>query len=361
MAAAGNFDASRRATVINREDDLFLDSRNNQLYVPQSRALQEIIRRQTARVAILASSPRNEVKVSWANTSGITASGTCVNACDLGGSLISSDADTLTLTQCAQATTAKVEVEAGQDPAFVLAGGAIDQNELVAKIWLKQKKELEEKIAQTSLALTVGKAGTNQDLTPEYGTQAGTSLNIPAADWTPDLVPFFQIEAMLNRFGAPYMLHGRNLMLSYYNARPEALNDDQRDRLAKLNLLPAEWDPFTFAADGISNVSLMIDAGAIAFAARNRFTVLRADQTAPGRVIAERPMQQLDANTVGFAVPSISLPGVDFDVRVQRTCEDGRYFDSYEMKLPYYDILNNPANGIAGDTGVLKFTKVANA
>jgi hypothetical protein len=346
MAAAGNFNASTQATIINREDQLFLDPRVNETYRPQTLALQEIIRRQTANVGVLQGSPRNEVAIAWLNTVGITASATCTNECDLGGTEVSTDAQTYKLNRCAQATTMKVEVQQGvNNPTYVFAGNAMSYEEAVAQIRLKQKKEIEQLLAKTAVAAVVAAAGTNQDTTPEYGTQVGTKLNIEAKYWTADLYPFFQIEAMLNKFGAPYMLHGRNLMLDMYNARPDALNDNERDLLAKLQSIPGQWDPFTFQAAGVPNVSLMVDAGSIAFAARNNFT---------------RAIQQLDADTIGVASPLLTLP-FDVDTKVQRTCVDGRYFDSFWMQLPYYDIINNPANGAAGETGVLRFDKVANA
>lgn len=346
MAAAGNFTASTQATIIEREDSLFLDGRINETYRPQTTVLQEIMRRQTANVRALQQSARNEVTVAWLNTTGITATGDCTDNCDLGGQEISTDPQTFTLDHCAQATTMKIEVQKGSnDPNYVFAGNSVSYEEAAAKIRLMQKKQIEELVAKTALAEVVAAAGTNQDATPEYGTQVGTKLNIQAQYWNADLYPFFQIEAMLNKFGAAYMLHGRNLMLAMYNAKPDSLNDDQRSDLAKLGLIPGAWDPFTFTAAGVPNVSLMVDAGALAFASRNLYS---------------RTIQQLDSDTIGVAVPSLTL-GIDLDTRVQRTCVDGRYFDSFEMKLPYYDILVNPTNGAAGETGVLRFDKVPNA
>ncbi|GAB3303645.1 hypothetical protein [Hymenobacter tenuis] len=341
----GDFTPSTLATIVNRQDQLFTDPRNSQLYVPQSLALQEIMRRQTARIGIIAGSPKNVANVSFINTSAITASQTCTTDCDLTGVEVGTEAVPYTLDQCVQATSFKVEIEQGQDdPASSYAGSIYGYTDVVAAGLLKQKKEIEEKVSQVSLALTVAKAGTNLDTMPEYGTIVGTATNIPAAQWTADLYPFFQIEAMMNNIGSPYLLHGRNLLLAMGNAAPDARNDNERDAQAKLALIPSTWDPKSFTMAGIANVSLMIDAPAIAFAARN---------------IRTRNVQQLDANTRGFSLPSISLGGIDFDVRVQRTCEAGVYYDTYEMKLPYFNVIANPANGFAGSTGVLKFVKTA--
>ena len=93
---------------------------------------------------------------------------------------------------------------------------------------------------------------------------------------------------------------------------------------------------------------VLIDAGAIAFAARNVYS---------------RTLTEVKADQKIFSTPSISFPGVmDFDVTVTRTCSVvgnvKKWFDVYEMKAPMYNIIANPANGLVGNSGVLKFTQI---
>ena len=351
--AAGDFTASTLSTVIETEDAIFGDARQKRLYMPKSVALQEIVKEQTARLDSVTASAINKIKVAFVNTNGITANDCPAPSCTPTGALLATDGVEYTLDQCTAADNFKVEVVVGANPYSAYANGIIGYAQLVATGMLRQKKEIEEKMAAKSVSLTVGKAGVNADTYGENGSVVtGTNTTIPAAYWTANLFPFFQQEAELNRFANPYMIHGRNLNLYRLEAIPNAQNNNQRSQLADFELIESAWDPFTFGKLSLDRVSLMIDAGAIAFANRNVY----------GRTV-EEPM----ANTRAFSVPSISFPGVvDFDVEVTRVCEVvavgtamvKKWFDVFSMKAPFYNIIANPANGLAGDTGVLKFTNI---
>jgi hypothetical protein len=342
---AGDFSQSQLSVVIEKQEDLFKDPRQARLYEPKAEALLEILKMQTANVSALSTSAQNKVKIAFVNTSAITTQ-TCTDDCVPSGILLGTEAVEYTLTQCREATPFKVVVPMGSNnPTSPYADGIIGLSDTVAKGMLKQEKELVEKMAEVSLSLTLAKAGVNADTLGEIGdVVTATNTTIPAAQWTPDLFPFFQQVAELNRFGLPYMLHGRNLNLARLQAIPNARNDDQRDELAKYQLIESAWDPHTFNRAGLGAVSLMIDAPALAFAARN---------------IYGTDVVQAEANTKVFSVASRFLPGVSFDVKVVRTCTGGVYYDTFTMKMPYYDIIANPANGLTNNTGVLKFTKVA--
>jgi hypothetical protein len=103
------------------------------------------------------------------------------------------------------------------------------------------------------------------------------------------------------------------------------------------------------ASAGASNLSLMIDAPSIAFAALNYYG----------------PVQQPMADRWELSYASRNLPGVNYDVEIVRTCEVEtgvkHYYDYFAMKLPKFDLIRNPANYSATNTGVLEFYKVANA
>jgi hypothetical protein len=344
---AGDFTQSQLSVVIEKQEDLFKDPRQARLYEPKAEALQEVLRMQTANVDAVTASAQNKVKIAFVNTSAITTQ-TCTDDCVPTGILLGTEAVEYTLTQCREATPFKVVVPMGSNnPTSPYADGIIGMADTVAKGMLKQEKELIEKMSDVSLSLILAKAGVNMDTAGEIGDVVSTTnTTIPAAQWTPEIFPFFQQVADLNRFGLPYMLHGRNLNLKRLIAVPNALNDDQRDQLAKYELIESAWDPFTFQRAGVGAVSLMIDAPAIAFAARN---------------IYGPDVVQAEANTKVFSIQSRFLPGVSFDVKQVRTCTSGVYYDTYTMKIPYYDVIANPANGLTNNTGVLKFTKVADA
>ena len=174
------------------------------------------------------------------------------------------------------------------------------------------------------------------------------NTTIPAAYWTANLFPFFQQEAELNRFSNPYLITGRNLYLQALEAIPNQANTTQKSQGVANSLIETAYDPFTFGRLSLDKVTLLIDAGAIAFASRNVYS---------------RTLEEAKADTKVFSTPSISFPGVvDFDCIVTRTCSVvggvQKWFDVYQMKAPMYNIIANPANGILGNTGVLKFTQI---
>jgi hypothetical protein len=343
--AAGDFTASQQALVIERQEDLWKDPRNKKLYEPKIASLTETLAMQTANVSILTDSPRNQVAVSFLDASAITTQG-CADDCNPDGVLLQSKAVPVTLTQCVEATPFKVEVPVGDnDPKSAYAQNIYKMAGTLALGMLKADKEICEKLAQANVAKIAASAGVNSDTLGEYGdVVAGTNTTIPAANWNADIFPYFQLEAELNRFGAPYMLHGRNLYLDKLNAVPNAQNDDQRDQQAKYELIESAWDPFTFSKLGLGNVSLMVDAGAYAFATRN--------------VYGPQP-DKIEANTTIYSVQSRFIPSVRMDVLMKRICVTGIYYDVVVVKVPYFDGIVNPANGLAGDTGMLKFTRGA--
>lgn len=347
--AAGDFSASTLATVIERSDKLFKDERQKRLYEPKSVALQEIVKEQTAVVSMLNTSAVNKVRIAFLDTSAITATDCVAPTCTPTGPLLQTTGVEYTLDQCAEATPFKVEVVIGADPKSVYADGIFGMADAVAGGMLRQKKELEEKMATKAVALTIAKAGVNADTYGENGAVVtGTNTTIPAAYWTANLFPFFQQEAELNRFANPYLITGRNLYLQALEAVPNQANTTQKSQGVANSLIETAYDPFTFGRLALDRVTLLIDAGAIAFAARNVYA---------------RGLEEAMANTKVFSTPSISFPGVvDFDVTVTRTCEVVlgvlKWFDVYTMKAPYYNIIANPANGQVGNTGVLKFTQI---
>ena len=301
-------------------------------------------------MSLLNTSALNKVRIAFLDTTAITAGDCAAPTCNPTGVQLQTQGVEYTLDQCAEATAFSVEVMVGSDPYSLYANGVIGMAIVIAKGQLKQKKELEEKMASKAIALTVTKAGVNADTYGENGSVVtGTNTTIPAAYWDSTIFPYFQQMAELNRFSAPYLITGRNLYLQRLQAIPNSANTNQKSQGVDNSLIETAYDPFTFGRLALDKTTLLIDAGAIAFASRNIYS----------RTI-DSPLPTVKV----FSTPSISFPGVvDFDVTVTRTCSVvgnvRKYFDVYEMKAPMYNIIANPANGLIGNTGVLKITQVA--
>lgn len=70
-----------------------------------------------------------------------------------------------------------------------------------------------------------------------YTVDGGGLIEVPAADWTADLVGKMYQIAMINQVNNIRILSGANLFQQIFNAGFNALNDNQRDQLAKYNFL----------------------------------------------------------------------------------------------------------------------------
>lgn len=357
----GQYGPSTAAAVVRAQDELFTQTPD--LYAPKTEVLNEIVKMQTANVDIIATDAINSVRIAWEDVSAIVAAD-CAPNCVLDGPLTGTDAKLFNLNGCTQ-TTFKKEVVVGSSPYSAYAGGIIGYASSVAKSMMQGKRVLQERIAAQMLAKLATFSGVNADGTGQYGSVVTTTnTTIPAANWGPGLFPFLEMEAQINRFVRPYVLDGvqNGLYLQRLNAIPNALNDSQRDQQAKFNLIETAFDYFTFAAAGFTNVDFIVDGTAVAFAARNEYK-----NTAP---------EQIEANTVVYSIPgaisqgmdgtAVGGPLFDIDVTVQRTCsvvtvgtkQVKKWYDTYEMKVPYYDLIADPYRlGGGTNTGVLKVTK----
>lgn len=359
----GQYGPSTAAAVVRAQDEIFKSTPDQ--YAPKTEVLNEIVKMQTADVSIIATDAINSVRVAWEDVSGIVAAD-CAPNCQLTGPLTGTDSKLYTLAACTQ-TSFQKEIVVGTSPYSAYAGGIIGYANSVAKSMMQAKRVLQERIAAQMLAKLGTFAGVNADATGQYGAVvATTNTTIPAANWNENLFTFAQMEAQINRFARPYLLDGvqSGLYLRHLNAIPNALNDNQRDQQAKFNLIETAFDYFTFAAAGLTNVDYLVDGTAVAFAARNEYK-----NTAP---------EQVEANTVVYSIPgavsqgmemtAVGGPLFDIDVTVQRTCavvsvgtrQVKKWFDTYELKVPYYDLIADPYRlGGGSNTGVLKMTRGA--
>lgn len=361
--AAGVFTPSTLATAIKVQGAVFKKSPN--LYMPQTEVLREIVKMQTADVADVAGSAFNQIKIAWQNSQGIQAAA-CNPSCLIDGPQTGTDAQVFTLTGCTQ-TTFKKEVPVGNDPTSVYAGGVITYAESLAQDMMQAKKVLQEQISAMMLAKLGTFAGVNADNTGQYGAVVGTgaastTTTIPAANWNENLYTYLQMEASINRLAVPYVLDGvqNGLYLRHLNAIPNALNDNQRDQAAKFNLIETVYDYFSFAKAGIVNTDYVVDGTAVAFAARNIHP-----NAVPEQVSADTVVYSIDGAPTQAFDGTVSAPSLfKIDVMVQRRCDviNGvrKWFDVFEYKVPYFDLIADPYRlGGGTNTGVLKFQKAA--
>lgn len=340
--AAGDFIATLIPDIIERQEQVWADPRNNRRYISRVAGLQAILANQTAKVAAIAEANRKgvDVNITWVNTDSITTEA-YAESCAPTGTLLETNTEAVALTLSRQATAIKVADR-------TLWNNTTSPAEQIALLQLAQKKELDEYITKAVLAKAVTFGGTNADNSGVTGWDITAASTYAAdAEWNEDMFAKLELQAQLNQFNMPYFIHGTNLWLLANRAPHDAKNDNERDIQSKLDTFNHYFDVPSFVANATANLSLMIDAPAVAFASTNYST---DGITSP------------IADVIEYRTASNALPGVFYDVTVTTVCEiDGGRKDFrkvFEMKLPKFDLLKNPANYSAGgNTGVLEYYK----
>lgn len=106
--------------------------------------------------------------------------------------------------------------------------------------------------------------------TPTYagttGTIVGTTIEIPTADWTEDLMADLDSIATMEYLAGDYFfLHGQNFKNAIWNAPYKAANDDQRSGALIFGVNEHYFDLREFIAAGVADHSYMIDPNVYAF------------------------------------------------------------------------------------------------
>jgi len=339
----GDWSATLLGDVKVREEEIWTDPRVKRDYVADVIALQTIISHQTAVLGPVIDAKKRgaAVSVTWLDVSNI-ATQACTVLCTLTGVQLQTQKADIDLLLCREATPIKISTQE-------FLNNAEGKADVLARAKLKQAKELDEYLCQQALAKLILAGGTNEAPVTEYEevvSSAGT--NIQNQYWDEMLIPYFELVAKLNHIGNPYFLHGMNFWFQQQAAAAKALNADEKSGLALLSRFDHTWDPVNMTAAGASNLSLMIDAPSVAFASLNFYT--------PNMVSPVADYYQ-------YSYPSRNLPGVVYDVEVQIRCEvvSGvkHFFEYHTMKCPKFDLIQNQANYLSTNTGVLEFYKVA--
>jgi hypothetical protein len=330
------------------------NERTRREYEPDTDTTKAIKERQTANIGpVVGTNTREDaVSVKFIKTDGISSTSAVTSDCAPDGDELESGKKDYTLNITREADIFKVK----HWQAF--RNNVFDPEQVIAKGLMKQRKLLDDYINQTVLTLLGTFAGENVMPTGYFtglDVAAGEPTYIADAQWTADLFMQFQMMAKFNKFSNAFFLHGRN-----YNAVSkgwvfDALNSDQKEKLAKFRVFDHVFDPLTFNELDINDTTYMIDGGSVAFASKNHFpTVGETGKAKPGGVM------ELMSDKWGFAFPS-TIPGVFHDVTVSRTCVSGGSGKSEEFVYTFQmrtkaGLFNSPEI-VSGDTGVIEIIK----
>ena len=289
-------------------DQLLLDGRIKQQFIPKISALNYLQSLQTARLneAFNSASKKDfDVEIMWENVcSDLTIADT---SCEIGGNEASTNAETYSLTK---------RITKG----FTVDDDKFRDNEyesqmLIAKLMLQAEKQIAEEFAQYCIGRLNVFAGVNQvtDGKGQLFPSDNTITDIDPSNWTAEVMAYFARVMQLNRFSNAAMISGSNLFETIYVARANNANAEGKGDFILWNDMPIWFDLFN--VDSVNSGALytyMVEQGSVAMVnkAFNPDSVTRTFHD-------ER-----------FTMPSRFIPGFTYDVYYNNECKtNGTYKD----------------------------------
>jgi len=153
----------------------------------------------------------------------------------------------------------------------------------------------------------------------------------------------FAYAKIINEFQDCWMLDGGNLFTQNWLAQFNALNDDQRDELAKFDTFSKYFDLFNInAVLSPRKETFIVDKGAVALATYNKY----ADQV---REITN------GADQIRFTLQSQHLQNLKYDVMYKTKCVDDEIIHTWRLRANYDYLLNPLPCGTTEQTGILGY------
>jgi hypothetical protein len=302
-------------------------------YNPYSRALLAMLDNQRVSMPELVSNGKDKkVRIEWLDSCD-DALTDCTTSCDISGAVSVANCKEYELT-CLKQYTFQVDRE--------YRSTYHSREDHIADKMLTGNKLFAEYLSQYIIAGLAANAGTNQ-FTGGIGTVAGTTTYINPLNWNDNVWAYMAMVNELNDIGAAYYIDGGNLFNLIYNRMAERANADGVGNYNKFREFNLYSDLKNIAAVAPSS-TFMVATGAAA--------LVNASLYQP-QYTAENP-EQLDADTIGYQMRLPFDNRIVLDVRVQRKCDSGNYYDAFEMKVNGLFALNpTPCN--PEQTGILRF------
>jgi len=297
---AGNFTETRILQQRYIADQLLLDGRVKQQYIPKMQVFNYINSLQTAQLnnALNAKAKKQyEVEISWLNAcSDFSIDDT---SCAIGGNEPSTNTVTYELTKRI------VKGFSVNDAKF--RDNEYDSDEAIAKTLLQIDKQITEEFSQYLVGRLDAFAGVNQ-VTNGKGVINpidDTITDIAPANWTAEIMAYFNRVVQLNRFSNPAMISGSNLYETLFIAMANNANAEGKGDYILWNGLPIWFDLFN--VDSVMTPDLytfLVEQGSIAIANK-----------------AFNPDSAFTSfSDVRYTLPSRFMPGMTYDVFYNNNC-----------------------------------------
>lgn len=295
--AVGDFSPSVLLSIKLKAEQMWQDSRLSQDFKANAAAAVALKQNQTATFRELENPEKdNQVVINFINPCAVEVED-CESNCDLTEPELEVGGKTYTLDLCKK-TGFSINAEK-------LRTNTYNSEEVAAKGLARSIQKLDEWWAQQVLVKLKAFAGIN--VSPEPFTYAAGTTTVPAADYNVSLIPEIMFDAMMNKLGSAFYIDNGGLWVPWTNAQLNAGNLDGKGDAARIAQLKMYFDPFNFAAAGITDDTFAVANGAVAFVTKNRHT--------PNPEVIGGSVQQ-----TRYTVPSSVIPGVNYDVYYTLKC-----------------------------------------
>lgn len=310
--------------IILKAEEVWADSQNQtDMYTADAETIKALAERQKGRTQIITQleNPElegNNVKIVWLDNCGETLDDDCQDVCDIQATEVAMNSKNVNLTKCKSASF-KINENDVLRNRYTL-------DEIVARKMLSIMKALDEYINAQSLLFLSANAGYNKN--KESYTFAGTTLQIPTADYTNELYVKMVIDAKINKISDPFIVDNGALYRYYLNAQLEQGNAEGKGAKAKSMLFPTYFDLVGFPSAPISDDTFLISSSAYAFASRNY------NGNAPIEVNPK------DGRQIRWSMPSNTIPGLRYDIYHEYVCTGKRFTHNYYIEANFDFVLN---------------------
>jgi hypothetical protein len=334
----GIFNETRLLQQINRADQMALDGRIKQQYIPKIDMLRYIQSLQNPSLNVAFNTrPKKDydVEINWVNT--------CEDftipdiSCERGGPEPSTNAVQYTLYK--RITKGFTIYDSDY------RDNQYDADETIAKTMIQIDKQICEEFAQYCTAQLNFFSGVNQVTDGKGVINQGdnTITDIAPNDWTAELMAYFARVMILNRFDNAAMISGSNLFETLYTADAMKANSDGKGDAILWGGLPIWFDLFN--VDGVN--------------APDYFTYLVSQNATALVNKAWNPAMARYFDHMAYTMRSRFFPGFTYDVFYDNRCDDAnRYRDTvlhnYKIVLTA-ELFKNPFGCDALEDGKLQF------
>lgn len=330
--SAGVFTCSELVKIQALAQNHFSDDVRKADITPFSVAAQAILENQTANFAPLQNPEKDrEMQLVWHQSCDLQVQD-AGDQCDVSGTQAGSLCQNVSLNISKEVKFSIKEM--------MFRTQALSREEVASRQLAEALKALDEYWAAQVVAQLIANAGTNAQTTPY--TVAGTVTNIPAANWTANLMGYFALAMARNKMSNMFMLSGQNLFVAEFNAMREQGNADGKGNVAKMATFKKYWDLFNVDSIVGSPATFLINPNSLALVTKAYYGDVPQEYN--GKNIAQKRS----------SVPSPSLPGVRYDLHYEMSCDSDEILHSWAVRTKG-GIFLNPLGCETGRTGILQF------